>query len=83
MSGQAGRPEGQGICLSVYSQSNWLPTESVFLFEVQLHMVSGDSVQECGVRLDMKTQQVLGNSIAVTLSTLIIVLIAVRTCLIC
>ena len=46
-------------------------------------MVSGDSVQECGVPLDTKTQEVLGNSIAVALSTLIIVLIAVRPCLIC
>ena len=83
MSGQAGHPEGQGICLPVYSQWNWLPTETVFLFEVQLHMVNDDNVQECGVPLDTKTQEVLGNSIAVALSTLIIVLIAVRPCLIC
>ena len=46
-------------------------------------MVNDDNVQECGVPLDTKTQEVLGNSIAVALSTLIIVLIVVRTCLIC
>ena len=46
-------------------------------------MVRYDGVQECGVPLDIKTHEVLGNCIAIALSALVTVLITVRTRPIC